>query len=365
MYDYLIVGAGIYGAVVANLAKNAGKKVLIVDKRSHIGGNIYSEQVKGINVHKYGAHIFHTNDDEVYDYLSKFCKFIRFINMPIAIYKDEVYNLPFNMNTFNKMFNVITPEQARKKIEEETEIYKGVDPKNLKEQALKLVGETIYKKLIYGYTKKQWGRPLDELPASIINRIPLRFTYDNNYFDAKYQGIPEGGFTVLIENLIKDIEVVLDFDYLEDTQKYKAKKIVYCGKIDEYFEYCFGKLDYRSLRFEEKMLEKENFQGCAVVNYTDEEIPYTRIIEHKHFLKDESSNTIITYEYPDKYEEGKEAYYPINDEKNIKIYNKYKALAESFSDIHFGGRLGTYSYLDMDVVVRRALDFAKEEGLYE
>ncbi len=363
MYDYLVVGSGIFGSTFARLAKNAGKKVLVIEKKHHVGGNVYTEDYMGINIHKYGAHIFHTSDKEVYDFISNYCELKQFINMPIARYKDEVYNLPFNMNTFNKMFGVITPDEAREKIKEETQDYCDIIPKNLKEQALKLVGKTIFEKLIEGYTKKQWGQDLENLPPEIIRRLPLRFTYDNNYFNADYQGIPVGGFTKLIENLLDGIEVRLNTNYLTLEDNIKAKKVIYTGKIDEYFDYCFGRLEYRSLKFEEKVLDKEDFQGVAVVNYTEYEIPYTRIVEHKHFLKDKSPVTVLTYEYPANYEEGLEAYYPVNNEKNNKIYEEYKALASSYPDLIFGGRLGSYSYIDMDKAIKDAMDLAKKEGI--
>lgn len=366
MYDYLIVGSGLYGAIIARLAKDAGKKVLVLEKRNHIGGNIYTEKIEGINVHKYGAHIFHTSDKEVFDFVGRYCELKSFINSPVANFEGKIYNLPFNMNTFYQLFGVITPQEAKDRLKKETHKYKDIEPKNLKEQALKLVGDTIFKTLIEGYTKKQWGRELEQLPADIINRLPIRYTYNNNYFNDEYQAVPKQGYTSLIENLLCGVEVRLNTDYLTlNANEVKAEKIIYTGKIDEFFDYCFGKLEYRSLKFDEKILDCENFQGNAVVNYTSDKVAYTRVIEHKHFSDDESEKTVVTYEYPLEYSQGAEAYYPINNSKNMSIYNKYKSMAKAYTDIHFGGRLGTYSYLDMDKIVRKALDFAKEEGIYE
>lgn len=364
MYDYLIVGCGLYGSIIAHFAKRSGKKVIIVDKRNHIGGNVYTEKIDNINIHKYGAHIFHTSDEEVYNFVSNNCELQNFINSPIANYKGEIYNLPFNMNTFTRLFNVFTPDEAKRIIDKETSIYKDIVPTNFEEQAIKLVGETIFNKLIKGYTMKQWGcKNLCELPADIIKRVPIRYTYNNNYFNDKYQAIPKNGYTEFIKHLISGIDILLETDYF-NMNKIDAKKIIYTGKIDEFFGYKYGKLEYRSLRFDERILETDNYQGNAVVNYTDYDIPYTRTIEHKHFLNDKSDKTIVTYEYPDDYAEGKEAYYPINNEKNAKLYMRYKELADKLPNISFGGRLGTYSYLDMDKVIKQAIEYAKKEGIY-
>ena len=368
MYDYLIVGAGLYGAVVAHEAKKAGKKVLVIDKRNTVAGNIFTEKVEGINFHKYGAHIFHTNNKEVWEYIKKFAKFNRFTNSPIANYKGELYSLPFNMYTFNKMWGIITPQQAMNKIEEQRREIKG-KPKNLEEQAISLVGRDIYEKLIKGYTEKQWGRDCKDLPTFIIKRLPVRFTFDNNYFNALYQGIPIGGYTKMVENMLKDIEVHLGIDYLENKEEFNnlAKKVVYTGPIDAYFEYKLGTLEYRSIRFENEILDMPNFQGNAAVNYTDREIPWTRIIEHKwfEFGKDENGNelskTIISKEYSSEWKPGDEPYYPVNDEKNCELYKQYKELAEKEINIKFGGRLGEYKYYDMDQVIASALNFIKEE----
>lgn len=363
MYDYLIVGAGLFGAVCAYELNKKGKKVLVIDKRYHIGGNIYTENIEDIEVHKYGAHIFHTNNKKIWKYVNKFGEFNNFINSPIAIYKKELYNLPFNMNTFSKLWKTYTPEQTRIKIEAEKRKYNITNPTNLEEQAISLVGKTVYNKLIKGYTEKQWGKDCKELPPEIIKRLPVRYTYDNNYFDDKYQGIPEEGYTKLIENMLKGIPVKLGCDYLahKDTYRNMAKTIIYTGPIDKYYDYCFGELEYRSLRFENEILDIDNYQGNAVVNYTERKIPYTRIIEHKHFNnKGNTSHTIITREYPQKWDKDKEPYYPINNEKNNSLYEKYKELADKEKDIVFGGRLGLYQYLNMDKTIEKALELVKE-----
>lgn len=358
-YDYLIVGAGLFGSVFANEAKKNGKKCLIIDKRNHVGGNIYCENIDGINVHKYGAHIFHTNNKEIWNYVNNYVEFNRYTNSPIASYKGNYYNLPFNMNTFYQLWGVKTPQQAKEKIKEQCYEYNYIDkPANLEEQALKLCGKDIYNKLIKGYTEKQWGRSAKELPAFIIKRIPFRFTFDNNYFNDSYQGIPIGGYNILIEQLIKDIEISLDTDFFCNREYFEniADKIVFTGCIDQYFNYKFGYLDYRSLRFENKIIQQEDFQGNAVINYTEREIPYTRIIEHKHFEFGKQPNTVITYEYPDNFEQGKEPYYPINDTRNTEIVSKYKNEACKLSNTLFGGRLANYSYYDMDDTIEAALN---------
>ena len=366
-FDYLVVGAGIYGAVFAHEAKQAGKKVLVIEKRDHIAGNIYSEDVEGIQVHKYGPHIFHTADKAVWDYMGKFTEFNRYTNSPIARYKDEQYNLPFNMNTFHQMWGVKTPEEAKAKIEEQKKEAGITEPKNLEEQAISLVGRDIYEKLIKGYTQKQWGRPCSELPAFIIRRLPVRFVYDNNYFNDPYQGIPIGGYTKIVERMLEGIEVRTGCDYYSDRAYYDslADKKVFTGMVDEYFGYEYGTLEYRSLRFETEVLDIENYQGNTLVNYTEYEIPYTRIIEHKHFeFGAQNGNvnpkTVITREYPAAWKKGDEPYYPINDEKNNSLYEKYSALAKKEGNVLFGGRLGIYRYLDMDKVVALALKDARE-----
>jgi len=361
-YDYLIVGAGLYGATFANLAKEKGKKVLVIDRRNHIAGNIYTEEVVGINVHKYGAHIFHTDYKEVWEYVNKFVEFNRYTNSPIARIGNEVYNLPFNMNTFSKMWNIATPKEAAIKIDEEKKEIKGI-PQNLEEQAISLVGRTIYEKLIKGYTEKQWNRKCTELPAFIIKRLPVRMTYDNNYFNDRYQGIPIGGYTKLVEKMLEGIEVKLEEDFILKREYYKkiAKKIVYTGAIDEYFDFKEGELEYRSLKFDTRILECNNFQGNAVVNYTGDTEKYTRVIEHKHFEFGNQEKTVVTYEYPDDYEKGKEAYYCINDEKNNMIYEEYKKLAEKEENVIFGGRLAEYKYYDMDDVIKASMDRARKE----
>lgn len=368
MYDYLVVGAGLYGAIFAHEAKKATKSVLVLEKRPNIAGNVYTEKIEGINVHKYGAHIFHTNNENVWNYVRKFAEFNRFTNSPVANYKGELYSMPFNMYTFNKMWGVVTPEEAANKIaEQRKEII--VEPQNLEEQAISLVGRDIYEKLVKGYTEKQWGRDCKDLPAFIIKRLPVRLTFDNNYFNALYQGIPIGGYTKMVKNMLNGIEVRLDTNYLSDRLKYNslAKKIVYTGAIDEYFDYQFGNLEYRSVRFENEILDIPNFQGNAAVNYTDKETPWTRIIEHKwfEFGKDEEGNdipkTVISREYSSEWKVGDEPYYPVNDEKNSNLYKKYKELALQEKNVIFGGRLGEYKYYDMDKTIEAALDRCRNE----
>jgi UDP-galactopyranose mutase len=363
MYDYLIVGAGLFGSVFAYEATKRGKKCLVIDKRDHIGGNVYTENIEGINVHKYGAHIFHTNDKEIWDYVNQFAEFNRFINSPIANYKGEIYNLPFNMNTFNKLWGVITPEEARQIIEKQKKEAGIVEPKNLEEQAISLVGTDIYEKLIKGYTEKQWGRLATELPAFIIKRLPVRFTYDNNYFNDKYQGIPIGGYTAIIEKMLKNCDVKLNTDFFGNRKELEktAKKIVFTGMIDQFYDYKYGVLEYRSLVFKNEVLETDNFQGNAVVNYTDRETPYTRIIEHKHFEFGTQEKTVITKEFPVEWKKGDEPYYPINDKRNNELYKKYKELADQETNVIFGGRLGTYRYYDMHQVIAAALITVKKE----
>ena len=368
MYDYLIIGSGLFGSVFARQAADAGKKVFVIDKRPNIAGNVYTEKVEGINFHKYGAHIFHTNNTEVWNYVNRFATFNRFTNSPVANYKGELYSMPFNMYTFNKMWGVVTPEEAAAKIEEQKKEITG-EPQNLEEQAISLVGRDIYEKLVKGYTEKQWGRDCKELPAFIIRRLPVRLTFDNNYFNALYQGIPIGGYTKLVENLLEGIEVRLNEDYLEDKEKWNAmaEKVVYTGAIDAYFDYTLGNLEYRSVRFENEILDMPNFQGNAAVNYTDRETPWTRIIEHKwfEFGRDENGNdlpkTIISKEYSSEWKPGDEPYYPVNDKKNGELYQKYKALAEKEENIIFGGRLGEYKYYDMDAVIASALECARNQ----
>lgn len=369
-YDYLVVGSGLYGAVFAREAKKAGKSVLVIDKRPNIAGNVYTEDVEKIHVHKYGAHIFHTNNKKVWNYITQFAEFNRFTNSPVANYKGELYSLPFNMYTFNKMWGVVTPEEAKAKIEEQRkEITK--EPENLEEQAISLVGRDIYEKLIKGYTEKQWGRDCKDLPAFIIRRLPLRFTYDNNYFNDRFQGIPEGGYTQIVEKLLEDIPVLTGVS-LQEYQTANADRtadeqdswdrLLYTGMIDEYYHYRLGTLEYRSLRFEtEELPEEDNYQGNAVVNYTEREVPYTRIIEHKHFEFQTGEGTVITREYPATWKKGDEPYYPINDEKNGALYAQYAELAKKEANVLFGGRLGQYKYYDMDKVIRSALDMVKEE----
>lgn len=362
-YDYLVVGAGLYGAIFAHEAKSKGKSVLVIDKRPHIAGNVYTEEMEGINVHKYGAHIFHTNNKKVWEYITQFAEFNRFTNSPVANYKGELYSLPFNMYTFNQMWGVVTPQEAAAKIEEQKTAAGITEPKNLEEQAISLVGTDIYEKLVKGYTEKQWGRPCKELPAFIIKRLPVRFTFDNNYFNALYQGIPMGGYTKMVENLLKDIEVRLNEDYLENREKYDsmAEKIIYTGAIDAYFEYSLGALEYRSVRFENEILDMPNFQGNAAVNYTDAETPWTRIIEHKWFEFGEQPKTVISREYSSEWKLGDEPYYPVNDEKNSNLYAEYKKLAEKEKKVIFGGRLGEYKYYDMDAVIASVLDMCERE----
>ena len=368
MYDYLVVGAGLYGAIFAHEAKKANKSVLVLEKRPNIAGNVYTEKIEGINVHKYGAHIFHTNNENVWNYVRKFAEFNRFTNSPVANYNGELYSMPFNMYTFNKMWGVVTPEEAANKIAEQRKEI-TVEPQNLEEQAISLVGRDIYEKLVKGYTEKQWGRDCKDLPAFIIKRLPVRLTFDNNYFNALYQGIPIGGYTKMVKNMLNGIEVRLDTNYLSDRLKYNslAKKIVYTGAIDEYFDYQFGNLEYRSVRFENETLDIPNFQGNAAVNYTDKETPWTRIIEHKwfEFGKDEEGNdipkTVISREYSSEWKVGDEPYYPVNDEKNSNLYKKYKELALQEKNVIFGGRLGEYKYYDMDKTIEAALDRCRNE----
>lgn len=362
-YDYLIVGSGLFGSIFAYEANKIGKKCLVIDKRNHIGGNIYCKEIEGINVHEYGAHIFHTSNKEVWNYINQFAEFNRYTNSPVAIYKDELYNLPFNMNTFNKLWGVKTPAEAKAKIEEQLAETKITEPKNLEEQAIKLIGKDIYEKLIKGYTEKQWGTRATELPSFIINRLPVRFTYDNNYFNDTYQGIPIGGYTKIIEKMLEGIEVRLDTDFFKNRKEFEeiADKIVFTGMIDEFYNYEFGTLEYRSLRFEHEILNEENHQGNAVVNYTEYEIPYTRIIEHKHFEYGNQPKTVITREYPATWKKGDEPYYPINNERNNTMYGKYKELADKESNIIFGGRLAQYKYYDMHHVIEQALNTVKKE----
>ncbi|WP_407270301.1 UDP-galactopyranose mutase [Radiobacillus sp. PE A8.2] len=358
MYDYLIVGAGLFGSVFAYEAKKRGKKCLVIDKRDHIGGNIYTEEIEGINVHKYGAHIFHTNNKKIWDYVNNFAEFNRYTNSPIANYKGELYNLPFNMNTFNKLWGVTTPAEAKQKIEEQKQASGINQPSNLEEQAISLVGTDIYEKLIKGYTEKQWGRSAKELPSFIIKRLPVRFTYDNNYFNDRYQGIPVGGYNVIIEKMLEGTDVRLNVDFFKEREALEslAKKVVFTGMIDQYYDYQYGVLEYRSLQFETKVIkDTDNFQGNAVVNYTDKETPYTRVIEHKHFEFGTQDSTVITEEYPMEWKPGDEPYYPINDEKNNGVYKKYKDLADNETKVIFGGRLATYKYYDMHQVIGAAL----------
>ena len=363
MYDYLIVGAGLYGAVFAHEATAKGRSCLVIDRRSHIGGNVYTENIEGINVHKYGAHIFHTSDKQVWDYINRFAEFNNYINSPIAVYKDEVYNLPFNMNTFSRMWNIRTPQEAKDIIARQIEDLGITDPSNLEEQALSLVGRDVYTKLIKGYTEKQWGRECTGLPAFIIKRLPLRFTYDNNYFNDRYQGIPIGGYTSIISRMLEGIEVMTDTDYFQFISENKgiAARTVFTGMIDEYYNYCFGPLQYRSVRFETEIHDCENYQGNAVVNYTEREVPYTRIIEHKHFEFGKQPKTVISREYPSEWNKGMEPYYPVNDKANNELYMRYRALADKEGDVIFGGRLGQYKYYDMDKVIKEALDCAAKE----
>ena len=368
-YDYLVVGAGLYGAVFAHEAKKAGKSVLVIDKRDNIAGNVYTEKIEGIHVHKYGAHIFHTNNKKVWEYVNQFAEFNRFTNSPVANYHGELYSLPFNMYTFNKMWGVVTPEEAVAKIEEQKKEAGITNPENLEEQAISLVGKDIFEKLIKGYTEKQWGRSCRELPAFIIKRLPVRLTYDNNYFNAIYQGIPIGGYTKMVDNMLKGIEVRLGEDYLQQKDEYDsiADRVIYTGAIDAYFNFAIGHLEYRSVRFDTEVLDKPNYQGNAAVNYTDVETPWTRIIEHKwfEFGKDEQGNdlpkTVISREYSSEWKPGDEPYYPVNDEKNSSLYSEYKKMADKEDKVVFGGRLGEYRYYDMDAVIASALDMCEKE----
>ncbi len=362
-YDYLIVGSGLFGSIFAYEATKRGKKCLVIEKRNHIGGNIYCENVEGINVHKYGAHIFHTSNKKVWEYVNNLAEFNNYINSPVANYRGELYNLPFNMNTFYQLWKVKTPAEAKAKIEEQLSEININEPKNLEEQAIKLIGRDVYEKLVKGYTEKQWGKRATELPAFIIKRLPVRFTFDNNYFNDRYQGIPIGGYNTIINRLLDGIEVKLNTDFFKDREHFEslADKIVFTGMIDEFYEYKFGELEYRSLRFEDEVLDEENHQGNAVVNYTEFEIPYTRIIEHKHFEYGNQEKTVITREYPAIWEKGKEPYYPINNEKNNSIYSKYKELAEKETNIIFGGRLAEYKYYDMHNVIEKALECIEKE----
>ena len=370
-YDYLIAGAGLFGAVFAHEMHKQGRKVLVVEKRDHIAGNIYTEKVMGINVHRYGAHIFHTSDEEVWNYVNQYARFNHYVNSPVAVYRDELYNLPFNMNTFSRMWNIKTPKEAKEIIAKQTGEFAGITPQNLEEQALQLAGRDVYEKLVKGYTEKQWGRDCKDLPAFIIRRLPLRFTYDNNYFNDRFQGIPEGGYTQIVEKLLEDIPVLTGVSLQEYQTANVARtadeqdswdRLLYTGMIDEYYHYRLGTLEYRSLRFEtEELPEEDNYQGNAVVNYTEREVPYTRIIEHKHFEFQTGEGTVITREYPATWKKGDEPYYPINDEKNGALYAQYAELAKKEANVLFGGRLGQYKYYDMDKVVRSALDMVKEE----
>ncbi|MCR4734781.1 MAG: UDP-galactopyranose mutase [Treponema sp.] len=362
-YDYLIVGAGLFGSVFAYEASKKGKKCLVIDKRPHIAGNIYTENIEGINVHKYGAHIFHTSDNKIWNYVNQFAEFNRYTNSPVARYKNEVYNLPFNMNTFNKLWGVFTPEEAKAKIAAELADVKITEPKNLEEQAIKLVGKTIYEKLIKGYTEKQWGMQATDLPPFIIKRLPVRFTYDNNYFNDSYQGIPIGGYTQIIDKMLSSCDVRLNCDFFENRTQLEqlAEKIIFTGQIDKYFDYKFGQLEYRSVRFETEILDTDNFQGNAVVNYTEYEVPYTRIIEHKHFEFGTQEKTVISREYSDKWTSEKEPYYPINNDRNNELFKKYAELAAQEKNVIFGGRLGQYKYYDMHVVIAEALKLCEKE----
>lgn len=369
-YDYLVVGAGLFGAVFANEMKRNGKTCLVIDKRENAAGNIYTEDVEGIQVHKYGAHIFHTSKKEIWDYVNQFAEFNHYINSPVASYKEELYNLPFNMNTFSKMWGIKTPAEAKEMIAKQIEGLGIKEPQNLEEQALSLVGTDVYEKLVKGYTEKQWGRDCKELPAFIIKRLPMRFVYDNNYFNDPYQGIPKGGYTRMVENMLQDVPVLLGTEYrqfLEENEaagdkKISFDKVVYTGMIDEYFGYSLGELEYRSLRFEEELIKgEENYQGNAVVNYTEREVPYTRIIEHKHFEFGKQPDTVITREYPAEWKKGDEPYYPVNNEKNDSLFTEYKKLAEKEKNVLFGGRLGQYKYFDMDKVIEAAMQMCREE----
>ena len=362
MYDYLIVGAGLFGAVFAHEMREKGKSVLVLDKREHVGGNVYTREVEGIQVHEYGAHIVHTNDKTVWDYVNRFAEFNRYTNSPVANYHGELYSLPFNMYTFNKLWGVVTPQEAEAEIDRQRRAAGIGEPKNLEEQAISLVGTDVYEKLVKGYTEKQWGRPCTELPAFIIRRLPVRFTFDNNYFNARFQGIPMGGYTRMVERMLEGIQVRLGVDYLEDREAWdaQARTIVYTGPIDRFFDYCYGPLQYRSVRFETEVLDTPNYQGNAVVNYTDRETPYTRVIEHKHFEFGTQPKTVVSREYSSEWKPGDEPYYPVNDERNRELYLKYRALADQKPQVIFGGRLGEYKYYDMDTVIARALELANE-----
>ncbi|MBO5312959.1 MAG: UDP-galactopyranose mutase [Clostridia bacterium] len=361
-YDYLIVGAGLFGATFAYEAKKRGKRCLVVDKRDHIGGNIYCQSIEGINVHKYGAHIFHTSDKKIWEYVCQFAEFNNYINSPVAIYGDELYNLPFNMNTFSRMWGIKTPAEARAIIDEQIKSLNITEPKNLEEQALSLVGTDVYEKLIKGYTEKQWQRPCAELPSFIIKRLPLRFTYDNNYFNDRYQGIPIGGYNQIIEKMLEGVDVMLNTDFFDmENREQIAEKILFTGQIDRYFDYKLGVLEYRSVRFETEILDCDNYQGNAVVNYTEREVPYTRVIEHKHFEFGTQPKTVISREYSSEWKIGDEPYYPINNDRNNSLYEQYKALADKTPGVIFGGRLGQYKYYDMDKVIASALDLAEKE----
>ncbi len=362
-YDYLIVGAGLFGAVFAHEATKRGKRCLVVEKRSHIGGNVFTEEVEGIQVHKYGAHIFHTSNEEVWQYVCQFARFNNFINSPVANYKGKLYNLPFNMNTFYQMWGVKTPAEAAAKIDEQRKAAGIVEPTNLEEQAISLVGEDIYRILIKGYTEKQWGRDCRDLPASIIRRLPVRFTFDNNYFRDRFQGIPEDGYTAMVEKMLDGVEVRLNTDFLEQKAELEAvaDKVIFTGPIDAYFDYVYGPLNYRSVRFETEILPIQNYQGVAVVNYNEREVPFTRIIEHKHFVFGTQEKTVISREYPSEWKLGVEPYYPVNDGPNTALYERYKALAENQKKVHFAGRLGQYKYFDMDKVIAEALEYARSE----
>ena len=362
MYDYLIVGAGFFGAVFAHEAQKQGKRCLVVERRGHIGGNCYTADVESIHVHRYGAHIFHTSDQQIWTYINQFCTFNNYVNSPIANYRGEIYNMPFNMNTFSRLWNISTPAEAKAIIDAQR-ADAPAQPQNLEEQAISLVGRDIYEKLVKGYTEKQWGRPCTQLPAFIIRRLPVRFRYDNNYFNDRYQGIPEGGYTPIFEKLLDGIDVRLNCDYFDHRDELRAqcRKVVFTGPIDRYFDYCYGPLQFRSLRFESEVLDMENYQGNAVVNYTDRETPYTRVIEHKHFEFGTQPKTVITREYPMDWHPGDEPYYTVNDEENNQLYQRYAALAEREPDVLFGGRLGEYKYYDMDKVIASALSFAARE----
>ena len=364
-YDYLIVGSGLFGSVFAYEMTKRGKKCLVIEKRGHIGGNVYTEEEYGINVHKYGAHIFHTDKKEIWDYVNQFAQFNRYTNSPVANYKGELYNLPFNMNTFYQMWGVKTPEEAKAKIEEQKREVNIESPANLEEQAISLVGKDIYEKLVKGYTEKQWGRDCTDLPSFIIKRLPVRFTFDNNYFNDSYQGIPIGGYTKIIEKMLDGIEVELNTDFFDDREKWLAiaDKVLFTGMIDQYYDYCFGELEYRGLDFEFETLDMENYQGSAIVNYTDRETPFTRIIEHKHFEGADSDKTVITREHPKAWEKGEEAYYPINDERNNELFAKYNELADNEDKVIFGGRLGMYQYFDMWKVIEEVLNLVESMGV--